>query len=81
VTLTDNSDSIVTVLVGTLEVTRAGRFAVTCRTDGFVTYQVGGRPEPAGALQPLVYGPRAVLWTLGILPGLLMAGWTYARRR
>ncbi|MEO3742528.1 hypothetical protein [Plantactinospora sp. B5E13] len=79
VLFTDNSDSIVTVLLGTFDVPAAGPVTVDCRGGPYETYQVGGLPEVRGPLPALVYGPTALPPLIGLLPGVLLAtGWLLA---
>ncbi|MGI5213080.1 hypothetical protein [Plantactinospora sp. CA-290183] len=81
VLFTDNSDSVVTVLLGTFDVPGAGPVTVTCQDGPYDTYQVGGLPEIRGPLTSLVYGPAALPPLIGVLPGVLFAGWLLIRRR
>ncbi|MEE6259203.1 hypothetical protein [Plantactinospora sonchi] len=79
VLFTDNSDSIVTVLLGTFDVPAAGAVTVECRGGPHETYQVGGLPEVRGPLPALVYGPTVLPPLIGVLPGVLLAaGWFLA---
>ncbi|MEU6023053.1 hypothetical protein [Micromonospora sp. NPDC047134] len=73
VPFTDNSDSIVTLLLGTFEVPEGGPVFVTCHAAGYVDHQVAGLPEARGPLPQLVYGPAALVSGIGILPGVLVA--------
>lgn len=76
VPLTDNSDSIVTVLVGTVHLARAATAATAACPAG----QVGDLPAIRGPLAVLLDLPAAVPPAVGALPGLLLAGWAVRHR-
>jgi hypothetical protein len=73
---TDNSDSIVTVLFGVFDLPAADRVAVDCPRT-----RIGSPSEVRGPLDDLIFWPIALLWLIGALPGLLVAGYTTIRGR
>lgn len=75
VPLTDNSDSVVTVLVGTVRLPRAAATVTADCPDG----RVGDLPEIRGPLASVVHLPGAVPPAVGAVPGLLLAGWALRR--
>jgi hypothetical protein len=75
VPLTDNSDSIVTVLVGTVHLPRPGAAVTAACPAG----QVGDLPEIRGPLAALVHLPGAVPPAVGAVPGLVIAAWAVRR--
>ena len=76
VPITDNSDSIVAVLVGTIELPQPAAVTASCDNAG-----LGPAPVFREPLQTLVYGSRVVLWATALLPGLLLllGGWLSRR--
>lgn len=73
VPFTDNSDSIVTVMLGTVEVPSTTSVTVECQGLPGRMYQVGAAPTVDGPLGPLLYVPAWVLPVGGALPGLVLA--------
>lgn|GEM_PF-1809419 len=81
VAFSDNSDSVVTVLLGTVEVPSSSSVSVTCQGMPGHRYQIGPAPTVDGPLGPLLYVPSGVLWSVGALPGLTLAAWLAVERR
>ncbi|WJK39261.1 hypothetical protein O7608_22705 [Solwaraspora sp. WMMA2056] len=73
VPFTDNSDSIVTVVLGTVEVSSTTSVTVECQGLPGQVYQVGAAPTVDGPLGPLLHVPAWVLPVGGALPGLVLA--------
>jgi hypothetical protein len=80
VPLTDNSDSIVTVLLGTFELEAARSVEVACDGQPGESFGIGRPPEVPGLLGPLVLGAPGVPLGIGLLPGLVIAALALARR-
>ncbi|WP_326554056.1 hypothetical protein [Micromonospora sp. NBC_01813] len=78
---TDNGDGIVTVLLGTVEAPSSMSVVVVCQGPPGHSYQIGAAPTVDGLLGPLLHVPTWVLWVLGALPGLVLAGATAMARR
>jgi hypothetical protein len=76
VPITDNSDSIVTVLVGTIRLTAPVTVTVSCDNAG-----LGPAPVFRSPMQTLVYGSRAVPWAIAAAPGLLLGLGVWLSRR
>ncbi|AGZ43561.1 hypothetical protein [Actinoplanes friuliensis] len=81
VEFTDNSDSIVTELLGTFELPQAGPVTVVCGGRPGERFEVGDLPVIRGPLSHLVYAPVGVPLGLGLLPGALLAAWALRRPR
>ncbi|ROT26274.1 hypothetical protein [Micromonospora sp. HM5-17] len=81
VVFTDNSDSAVTMLLGTFDLDSAGEVSLSCRDRPGDTFDIGFPPRIRGPLEPLVYAPTAVLPGIGLLPGVVAAGVLLVRRR
>ncbi|MFY1649772.1 hypothetical protein ACN27J_02580 [Solwaraspora sp. WMMB762] len=75
VAFTDNSDSVVTALLGTIEVPSSSSVSVTCQSMPGHRYQIGPAPAVDGPLGPLLYVPSWVLRSVGALPGLALTAW------
>jgi hypothetical protein len=80
VPLTDNGDSIVTVLLGTFELDAARSVEVACDGQPGESFGIGRPPEVPGLLGPLVLGAPGVPVGVGLLPGLVIAALALARR-
>jgi hypothetical protein len=76
VELTDNSDSIVTVLFGVFDLSAPGRVDVDCPRA-----QIGPPPQVRGPLGDVILWPIGLLLLIGAAPGLLLAGLAVARSR
>ncbi|MEV6490644.1 hypothetical protein AB0M20_18730 [Actinoplanes sp. NPDC051633] len=74
--LTDNSDSIVTVFIGTFDLERPATVAASCQNAG-----LGDPPVTAEPMRTLIYEIPWLTWLYGILSGALTAlGIRLARR-
>lgn len=77
VPFTDNSDSIVTVLVGTVDVPPGAAVVRADCPEG----RVGDLPVIRGPLAAVLDLPGAALPAIGAVPGLLLGGWALIRMR
>lgn len=78
---TDNSDSIVTMLVGTFDLDSDGEASRSFRDSPNDTFDIAFSPRIRGKLEPLVYASTALLPGIGLLPGVMAAGVLLVRRR